>query len=244
MMMGAVEDQFKTLRRELDALGADLQRERVGIVAAMSPDAAATRLQFLLALAAATVLSIVIALIVARLIAKPVLRLTGIMGALARGDTSIAIPDAARGDEIGAMARALEIFKAGALEKASLEAEVEAERARRTARQQAVETLLAGFDLSMRGSLAELAGAAGAMQKSSAAMAEIAARDDGAIGGRLRRLRAGLAKRPDPGGGDRGAGRLGRRSRLASGALRRDRRPRRGGSRRHRCDDPGPRCRI
>ncbi|MEO6394391.1 MAG: methyl-accepting chemotaxis protein [Devosia sp.] len=47
----------------------------------------------------------------ARSIAKPLTRLTGTMEALAEGDLAVDVRGAERGDEVGAMARAVEIFR-------------------------------------------------------------------------------------------------------------------------------------
>jgi methyl-accepting chemotaxis protein len=56
-------------------------------------------------------------------IARPILRITGAMGELAGGNVQAQIPFVARQDEIGAMARAVEIFKQNALERIRLERE-------------------------------------------------------------------------------------------------------------------------
>src|SRR3546814_9813197 len=48
-------------------------------------------------------------------IVKPIRRMTAAMGILARGDTAVEIPARDRGDEIGQMADALQVFKDNAL---------------------------------------------------------------------------------------------------------------------------------
>jgi len=58
-----------------------------------------------------------------RSIARPVANLTNIMGALAAGDNSVAIPDVDRSDELGAMAQAVFVFRDAALAKAQSEAD-------------------------------------------------------------------------------------------------------------------------
>jgi methyl-accepting chemotaxis protein len=74
----------------------------------------------------AVLLVIVIAalgyLTVARGVARPIAALNGIMTQLSNGDLNIAIPYAARLDEIGAMARAVDVFKLNAIERVRLEA--------------------------------------------------------------------------------------------------------------------------
>ncbi|CDN55121.1 Methyl-accepting chemotaxis protein [Neorhizobium galegae bv. officinalis bv. officinalis str. HAMBI 1141] len=61
-------------------------------------------------------------------IANPISRLTGVMRTLAGGDLSVEIPGAARTDEIGDMARAVEIFREAAQQNRQLEADAESSR--------------------------------------------------------------------------------------------------------------------
>ncbi len=68
----------------------------------------------------------------ARSISKPISRLTGTMEALADGDLSVEVKGARRADEIGAMARAVEVFRENALKVNEM---TEAEAARIVATQ-------------------------------------------------------------------------------------------------------------
>ena len=58
-----------------------------------------------------------------RLITTPVDKMTSVMKSLSEGDTEIEIPATERSDEIGAMARAVSVFKRNAVERRHLEAE-------------------------------------------------------------------------------------------------------------------------
>ncbi|HEY0833182.1 MAG TPA: methyl-accepting chemotaxis protein, partial [Azospirillum sp.] len=69
-------------------------------------------------------------LMVVRMVTRPVANMTGVMRRLADGDLSVEVPHAARGDEIGAMAAAIAVFKVHALEVRRLTAESEALKAR------------------------------------------------------------------------------------------------------------------
>jgi methyl-accepting chemotaxis protein len=51
---------------------------------------------------------------------RPVVRMTAVMKRLAQGDLDVAIPSAARKDEIGQMAQAVEVFKTSAIENGKL----------------------------------------------------------------------------------------------------------------------------
>ncbi len=63
-------------------------------------------------------------LIGARLISRPIRSMTDSMRLLADGDLSITVRELERGDEIGAMARTLEVFRDNAIEKAQAEAKL------------------------------------------------------------------------------------------------------------------------
>ncbi|SIQ53478.1 methyl-accepting chemotaxis protein [Rhizobium sp. RU35A] len=76
------------------------------------------------------------AIIVLR-VARPIGRLTDCMDALAQGNHAIGVPDLLRKDEIGGMARSVEVFRQAAIRNAELEAE--AEESRRSAEAERVE---------------------------------------------------------------------------------------------------------
>ncbi|MFN3857372.1 MAG: methyl-accepting chemotaxis protein [Caulobacter sp.] len=59
-------------------------------------------------------------------IAKPIVGLTGVMNRLAQGDLSVDVGDASRRDEVGAMSRAVQVFKDNALALGRASAENEA----------------------------------------------------------------------------------------------------------------------
>ncbi|MBP0465716.1 HAMP domain-containing protein [Roseomonas sp. PWR1] len=84
----------------------------------------------------------------------PIGRLTGAMGALARGDLAADVPGAGRRDEIGDMAAAVLVFKEGAVENARLRAaQVEAEAAAAAARREALEGMARRVEEETRGAV-------------------------------------------------------------------------------------------
>jgi methyl-accepting chemotaxis protein len=176
MMMGSVEEQFRTLRAQLDDLCADLQSERARISGEIAAASASARVEFVTLIAAAILLSLLITIAVCRGISRPVVRLTKVMAVLAGGDTAVEVPDRAQRDEIGAMARAVEIFKAGAIERDALEGEKRVAQTRREARQKAIEDNVLAFDKAVQVALAALDGAAGIMGQSATEMAATAER--------------------------------------------------------------------
>jgi methyl-accepting chemotaxis protein len=74
---------------------------------------------------------------IVRGVSGPIGAMTAAMGRLAEGDTAIEIVGAGRGDEIGAMAKAVAVFKQNAVERERLEAEQKRQEARAAAEQQA-----------------------------------------------------------------------------------------------------------
>ena len=89
---------------------------------------------------------IAIAYVVARGITQPVRAMTGAMGVLAGGDFSVAIPAQGRGDELGAMAKAVQVFKDNMIRARELDAAAKAEAERQLDRSRKMETAVTDFD--------------------------------------------------------------------------------------------------
>ncbi|NUB13469.1 HAMP domain-containing protein [Azospirillum brasilense] len=85
-------------------------------------------------------------LLTRRTIAGPIERLTGAMRALADGNLDTIVEGQGRGDEIGGMSTALQVFKDSAIEKRRLEAAEKEESARRGERQRRIEEFTRRFD--------------------------------------------------------------------------------------------------
>ncbi|MBX9635706.1 MAG: HAMP domain-containing protein, partial [Magnetospirillum sp.] len=77
-----------------------------------------------------SLLFVAVAVVVIRSVTGPIHAITGIMGHLADGDRSMAIPYTANGDEIGVMARALEVFRQGLVRAEQLDREAKANQAK------------------------------------------------------------------------------------------------------------------
>ena len=81
----------------------------------------------------------VITLMVTRSVTKPIGGLVGAMKKLATGDFAVVLPGLGRKDEIGAVAEAVELFKAKAIERARTEAEAEETKSRQAAAERRTE---------------------------------------------------------------------------------------------------------
>src|SRR5262249_51662560 len=89
---------------------ASAQAQR-GAVGSMTSTVAWTRQLGLLTAAIAMAVGVALAMLIGRGIARPITQVTSVMRALADGRIDIAIPHIGRGDEIGAMANAVKVFK-------------------------------------------------------------------------------------------------------------------------------------
>jgi len=91
-------------------------------------------------------LTMLLVWLIVRGITRPLGGLTSDMGKLAGGDKSIAIEQAARGDEIGDMARALQVFKDNMIRAERLEADAHAEQEKQLERGRRLEAVTHAFE--------------------------------------------------------------------------------------------------
>ncbi|WP_213290328.1 methyl-accepting chemotaxis protein [Bradyrhizobium sp. sGM-13] len=78
-----------------------------------------------------------VSIFVARSITAPLQRMTVAMNDLASGNLAVEVPGIGRGDEVGEMAKAVEVFKSNAISRQSLEAEQHAAETRAVASRKA-----------------------------------------------------------------------------------------------------------
>ncbi|MET7247949.1 methyl-accepting chemotaxis protein [Methylobacterium sp. EM32] len=147
-----------------------------GELARIGSERRAAEILLLVGVALAASLGIAAALWLARGIVRPIGQLGAAMRALAAGDLSAAVPARERRDEIGAMARAVGVFRDALVAKARSDADA-AEAARTEAERAArLGTLTAGFEDTMTSSTRGLSQAADTMQDTAASMSAAAAR--------------------------------------------------------------------
>lgn len=130
-----------------------------------------------LALAAAAVLLavLVFGLLVSRNIGRPLASLEGKMGRLAGGDLAIEVTEAARRDEVGLMARAVEVFRSNgeALERMRHEQE-EMKKNAETERKAALRHLADDFQHAVYGIVQQVTSTAETLQASAATLSDTA----------------------------------------------------------------------
>jgi methyl-accepting chemotaxis protein len=106
--------------------------------------------------ACALALGLVLSYVIARSISVSINAMTSTMTTLASGDKSVDIPATANRDEIGEMARAVQVFKESMIQAERLEAEARAEQEREVARGRKRELLTADFDVMIRRVIAKV----------------------------------------------------------------------------------------
>ena len=107
-------------------------------------------------------------------VAGPIGRTTEVVNKLASGDREATVSDTERGDEVGTLARALQIFKDNMIKTETLAAAQEQERQAKERRAQVLEGLVKSFEAKIGSLVGALAGAATEMQATSSSMAAAA----------------------------------------------------------------------
>jgi methyl-accepting chemotaxis protein len=136
------------------------------------------RLSFMIALAGLIAVigaSAGMILMVRRRVCKPIVDLTGTMTRLASGNVSDEISGAERGDEIGAMAAAVRVFKDNMIEAERLSAEKTAENDIKMRRVQVLDQLTRGFEAKVTELVGGLSAASSVMEDTAQSMSTTAA---------------------------------------------------------------------
>ena len=116
-----------------------------------------------------------LAIWIGRRIAGPILRLTDVTNRISADDLSTDIPFLDRRDEVGTLARALEVFKRNGLEMRRLEAEAAEQKQRAEAeRRTALLDMAAHFEANVMGMVGIVSSAATEMESTATAMAATA----------------------------------------------------------------------
>jgi len=122
-------ESLKTYNEATDALDDLVKLNREGAARAAA-DADVTGKTAGLVIYGVVALTVLISLgagqLMTRLINGPLVRLTEVMGRLAAGALDTMVPDRDRGDEIGRMAKAVQVFKQNGIDKTRMEAEQKA----------------------------------------------------------------------------------------------------------------------
>ncbi len=129
-------------------------------------------------IALALLLSIATAVALIRHISYPIAAMTAAMRRLADRDMAVEVPGASRGDEIGAMATAVQVFKDSMITADRLSAEQAAEHMTRQQRSTRLETLMGEFERQIGSTVSMLAAASTEMEATASSMTGTATQTD------------------------------------------------------------------
>jgi len=107
-------------------------------------------------------------------IARPIASMTGAMQTLAGGDKTVTIPATDRGDEIGSMAQAVQVFKDAMIKADEMAAAQEKERAAKEARAKRIEEETKAFDTAVTGILETVSAASTELNSTASSMSATA----------------------------------------------------------------------
>ena len=137
-----------------------------------------TRLTILIVLAVALIIALTLCGLVVTTISRPLARLTETTRRLADGDQTAPIEVGQRGDEIGALAKALAVFRDNMAKADRLSREQESERASKEQRVRRLDGLMSGFERQAGALVGQIASAATELEATSQALAGNASRTD------------------------------------------------------------------
>ncbi|WP_267353674.1 MULTISPECIES: cache domain-containing protein [unclassified Methylobacterium] len=118
---------------------------------------------------------VVVLLLIGNGLSRPILRLTAAMRGLAEGDLAAPVADQQRGDEVGAMARAVQVFKDALIAKRAADAAAVAENEAKMRRAQVLDAVTARFDAQVSALTQGLGSAAVEMEATAREMTRTAA---------------------------------------------------------------------
>lgn len=165
---------FSDLEGRMETLGELI--ENIGNSAGSA--AAATNHKLIVVLLVASILATVFLIginwITAGKISRPILGMVDAMQRLAAGDRSIDIPGLGRGDEVGRMAEAVQVFRTNAMEAHQLSAEQTKAQQAREDRTRQMEALCRDFDRQVTTRLEAVISAVGQMEGTAQSMSRVA----------------------------------------------------------------------
>jgi methyl-accepting chemotaxis protein len=143
---------------------------QLGTVGGMQIAVTSSRRLGLLTSVTAIFVGLVLALLIGRGIARPITQTTAIMRELAAGRTDIEIPHVARRDEIGAMAKAVQVFKENKILANDLAGQSKSETRAKEERSKVIEALNSHFEAAASTLTSTLSSAAANLKDSAETM--------------------------------------------------------------------------
>ncbi|RUQ76155.1 methyl-accepting chemotaxis protein [Azospirillum doebereinerae] len=172
----AMAENRQLIQDTIAAIRSSQEQAMAGSHAAAMEDVVSTRQTMIAISLISLAIGAAISLALTRGITRPVNAMTDAMGRLAGGDTTVEVPAHGRRDEIGAMAAAVVVFKANAIERLRIEAEQDAERTVKERRTAEMDRLVKGFDATVSRVLGNVASSATELSHTAGSMATLAER--------------------------------------------------------------------
>jgi methyl-accepting chemotaxis protein len=130
---------------------------------------------FLMTVAAVAIVGLALNWLISRMISRPITHIIGSMTALAEGNSDVEVPVSNRRDEIGQMAKALEVFRENAIEVERMEQEkVERERQAAEEKRASMNALADQFEAELMGIVETVTGSSARMQSTAQSMSSVA----------------------------------------------------------------------
>jgi methyl-accepting chemotaxis protein len=159
----SMQDDLRTAEESLHRDATTAEREVRDAVSKI------TATELILA-ASGLILGLALAFLIARSILRPLMGMTGAMTRLATGDHAVEIPARDNTDEIGDMARAVEVFKQNGIEAARSTAVQEAERTAKEQRVVRLDALTRAFEIKAGELVGQVSAAATELQATAQSM--------------------------------------------------------------------------
>src|SRR5450759_3442723 len=155
MMLGQTDDKFTALANDFKGIADSVAGTANTISTELYTDAARKKIILAIGAIIGLLLSIIATVLVSRSIVTPIQSVTNVMRQLSSGDTNVEIGYRGRGDEIGQMVEAINVFRKNTIEMRAMEIEnLEAEKKSlreiheaRVRLSDAIETISEGFSL-------------------------------------------------------------------------------------------------
>ncbi len=173
-VIAKIEAKQDQIDQELESALKEIQDFTAASMLAAEHHAQAGTLWMIILTIAMVIGSSVASFFLVRSVSGPIEAMTGVMGELAGGDLEAVIQGAERGDEIGAMATAVQVFKDNAIARVQLEAQQAKDLERRQQRAQRIEELNGAFEQSVNSILETVSVAVDQVRTSADAMSSTA----------------------------------------------------------------------
>jgi methyl-accepting chemotaxis protein len=121
------------------------------------------------------VVAVALVMLITKLVVSPIQQITSTMGKLAGGDLSADVAMVERGDEVGSIARAVQVFKTGLVDAEKLRVEQRTAQAEKEKRQGAVDAAIRTFEIEIGNVVRTVSSASTELETSARALSQSAA---------------------------------------------------------------------